>query len=72
DDLGNLEDTIEGMKKDLGDNKLQVVQYKQNLGLNSLFEMTAAKLMGPDKDLLGIQQLLSTPQSPELMYLYSE
>lgn len=72
DDLGNLEDTIEGMKKDLGDNKLQVVQYKQNLGFNSLFEMTAAKLMGPDKDLLGIQQLLSTPQSPELMYLYSE
>jgi protease IV len=72
DDLGNLEDTIEGMKKELGDNKLQVVQYKQNLGFNSLFEMTAAKLMGPDKDLLGIQQLLSTPQSPELMYLYSE
>ena len=72
DELGNLEDTIEGMKKDLGDSKLQVVQYKQNLGFGSLFEMTAAKLMGPDKDLLGIQQLLSTPQSPELMYLYSE
>ncbi|TKD67941.1 signal peptide peptidase SppA [Pseudalkalibacillus hwajinpoensis] len=72
DDLGNLEDTFEAMKKDLGDSNLQVIQYKQNLGFNSLFEMTAAKLMGPDKDLLGIQQLLSTPQSPKLMYLYSE
>ncbi|WP_347549282.1 signal peptide peptidase SppA [Pseudalkalibacillus hwajinpoensis] len=72
DGLGNLEDTVEGMKEDLGDSKLQVIQYKQNLGFNSLFEMTAAKLMGPDKDLLGIQQLLSTPQSPKLMYLYSE
>ncbi|MCA0986363.1 signal peptide peptidase SppA [Guptibacillus algicola] len=72
DGLGGLEDTIAGMREDIGDKKLKVVQYKQSFGFNSLFEMTAAKLMGPEKDLLGIQQLLSTPPSPKLMYLYSE
>ncbi|TLS39104.1 signal peptide peptidase SppA [Pseudalkalibacillus caeni] len=72
DELGNLEDTIQTMKKSLGDKNLSVIKYEQNFGFGSLFDMSVQKLFGPSEDLLGIKQLMSTPQSPRLMYLYSE
>lgn len=72
DGLGDLDDTIKTMKKDLGNSHLKVVRYEQNIGLNSFLNMTAQKLFQPNGDLLGIQKLMSETNTPQIKYLYTE
>ncbi|MFE8704178.1 signal peptide peptidase SppA [Cytobacillus sp. FJAT-54145] len=72
DGFGYFEDVIEEVKKDhkLGDAK--VVQYTENFGFGSLFQMGARKMIGDDLEMTGLMKLLSQPNSPRLMYLYAE
>ncbi|MBS4195009.1 signal peptide peptidase SppA [Lederbergia citri] len=72
DDFGYQEDVIEQMKKDHKLAGAQVVRYTSNAGLGSLFSMAAQKVGGKQAEMTGIVNLLSKPNSPRLMYLYSE
>lgn len=72
DELGDLDDTIAAIKKDLGDEKLGVIKYETTAKLSSIFKMSAQKMFGSEVDLLGIRQLILESNSPRLMYLYTE
>jgi protease IV len=60
------------MKSDLKMKDAQVVRYSESFGFESLFSMSARKMMGEDLEMAGIMKLLSHPNSPRLMYLYAE
>lgn len=72
DELGYFDDTVEGMKKDLKLKDAQVIQYNSSNSFNSLFSMGASKVFKNEFELSGLYQLISQPNSPRLMYLYSE
>ncbi|WP_144547928.1 signal peptide peptidase SppA [Bacillus sp. X1(2014)] len=72
DGFGYLDDVVKYMKKQEKLKGAQVVRYSDSLGLSSLFTMQAKKLMGKDMEMAGLLKLLSRPNSPRLMYLYSE
>ncbi|MCJ8009607.1 signal peptide peptidase SppA [Lederbergia wuyishanensis] len=72
DDFGYQEDVIEQLKKDHKLAGAQVVRYSSSVGLGSLFGVAAQKIGGKQAEMTGILNLLSKPNSPKLMYLYSE
>jgi protease-4 len=72
DELGYFDDTISAMKKDLDLEDAQVVEYGDSLGLDSLLSMSVSKVFKEDAELSSLYQLLSSSNSPRLMYLYSE
>lgn len=72
DELGDLDDVVAAIKNDIGDDQLGVIQYEPSFGFGSLFQMTAQKMFGTEFDLFGIRQLISTSNTPRIMYLYTE
>lgn len=72
DDFGYLEDVIDNMKKDHHLKGAKVVRYESSSGLGSLLSMTANKIMGKEAQMTGLMKLLSQPNAPRLMYMYSE
>jgi protease-4 len=72
DELGYFDDTVAAMKKDLDLAEAQVVEYGDSLGLDSLLSMSVSKVFKEDAELSSLYQLLSSSNSPRLMYLYSE
>lgn len=72
DGFGHFEDVIDAVKKDYKLNGAQVVSYTENMGIGSIFGMSAQKMMGKDLEMAGLMKLLSQPNSPRLMYLYAE
>jgi len=72
DDFGYQEDVVEQLKKDHKLAGAQVVRYTSNAGFGSLFGVAAQKIGGKQAEMTGIVNLLSKPNSPRLMYLYSE
>jgi protease IV len=72
DGFGYFDDVIDTMKSDLKMKDAQVVRYSESFGFESLFSMSARKMMGEDLEMAGIMKLLSHPNSPRLMYLYAE
>lgn len=72
DELGDLDDVIADLKEELGDEDLGVIQYEPYFGFGSLFQMTAQKMFRSEFDLFGLQQLISTSNTPRVMYLYTE
>ncbi len=72
DELGYFDDTIAAMKKDLKIKDAKVVEYGSALGLDGLLSMSASKIFKEDAELSSLLQLLSSSNSPRLMYLYSE
>ncbi|MGE8206312.1 signal peptide peptidase SppA [Heyndrickxia sp. NPDC080065] len=72
DDFGYLEDVINNVRKDYNLKNAEVVRYSDNAGFGSLFSMTAQKIMGKEADVTGLMKMLSQPNAPRLMYIYSE
>ncbi|MBA4537953.1 signal peptide peptidase SppA [Bacillus aquiflavi] len=72
DDFGYLQDVIKQMKKDYKLNNAQVVRFTEYAGFSSLFSLGAQKMMGNDLQLTNFVNALSEPNSPRLMYLYTE
>lgn len=72
DGFGYLDDVVKQMKTQEKLKGAQVVRYSDSLGLGSLFTMQAKKLMGENVEMAGLMKLLSTPNSPRLMYLYAQ
>jgi protease IV len=72
DGFGYLDDVVQQMKTQEKLKGAQVVRYSDSLGLGSLFTMQAKKLMGENVEMAGLMKLLSTPNSPRLMYLYAD
>lgn len=72
DELGDLEDVINALKKEIGDEDLEVIQYEPSFGFGSLLQMTAQKMFRTEFDLFGLHQLISTSNTPRVMYLYTE
>jgi protease IV len=60
------------MKEDLGIEDAQVIEYQPSFGFESFFAMSAQRFFHGDVELANLMQLLSRPNSPRLMYLYSE
>lgn len=73
DEFGYFDDVVEQMKTDLDIKDASVVSYSDNVGLPSLFSMTAQKLMtGEDRELANILKVVTNANSPRMMYLYAE
>ncbi|BCB05252.1 signal peptide peptidase SppA [Bacillus sp. KH172YL63] len=72
DEFGYVEDVIEAMKKDHKLKGAQVFEYTAGDPFTEFFSMGAKKMMGQDMETAALMKLLSHPNSPRLMYLYSE
>lgn len=72
DEIGRLDDVIAGMKKDLKLKDAQVIRYTDDTSLNSLLNMSAQKVMGVDMEKAMLTKVLTSSNSPRLMYLYAE
>ncbi|WP_285765671.1 signal peptide peptidase SppA [Peribacillus sp. SI8-4] len=72
DDFGHLDDVIAAMKKDIGKKDAQVIRYTDEAGFGSLFSMGAQKMLGNDVETAVLTKILSSSNSPRLMYLYAE
>lgn len=72
DDFGHLDDVIAAMKTDIGNKDAQVIRYTDEAGFGSLFSMGAQKMLGNDVETAALTKILSSSNSPRLMYLYAE
>ncbi|MBT2617824.1 MULTISPECIES: signal peptide peptidase SppA [unclassified Bacillus (in: firmicutes)] len=72
DDFGHLDDVIAAMKTDIGKKDAQVIRYTDEAGFGSLFSMSAQKMLGNDVETAVLTKILSSSNSPRLMYLYAE
>ncbi|MBT2666272.1 signal peptide peptidase SppA [Bacillus sp. ISL-4] len=72
DDFGHLDDVIAAMKTDIGEKDAQVIRYTDEAGFGSLFSMGAQKMLGNDVETAVLTKVLSSSNSPRLMYLYAE
>lgn len=72
DDFGHLDDVIAAMKKDIGEKDAQVIRYTDEAGFGWLFSMEAQKMLGNDVETAVLTKILSSSNSPRLMYLYAE
>ncbi|MFJ7937383.1 signal peptide peptidase SppA [Peribacillus sp. NPDC096622] len=72
DDFGHLDDVIAAMKTDIGKKDAQVIRYTDEVGFSSLFSMGAQKMLGNDVETAVLTKILSSSNSPRLMYLYAE
>ena len=71
DDFGYTEDVIESMKKDYKLKDAEVFKFASAPGVGSLFSMTAQKLTGRSEMGEFVNQL-TKPDSPRMMYLYTQ
>jgi protease IV len=74
DEFGYIEDTIEAMKKDIkGLKNAQVFEYSSADPFSNFLSMGAKKVIGGgDMEAAALLKIFSQPNSPRLMYLYSE
>ncbi|MGM9955352.1 MAG: signal peptide peptidase SppA [Peribacillus sp.] len=72
DDFGHLDDVIAAMKNDIDQKNAQVIRYTGEAGFGSLFSMGAQKILGNDVETAVLTKILSSSNSPRLMYLYAE
>jgi protease-4 len=72
DSLGDFDDTVEALKKELGNSNISVIKYMPSMGFDSFFSMIAQKMLNPSDDLLGIKEMLNQTQAPQVKYLYTE
>ena len=72
DEFGYLDDVISSMKSDIGEKDATVIRYTGEAGFGSLFSMGAQKMLGNDVENAALTKILSSSNSPRLMYLYAE
>ncbi|MEI5905460.1 signal peptide peptidase SppA [Bacillus spongiae] len=74
DEFGYLDDVINAMRNDHNLEGAQVIRYEDSVGfgLGSLFELSAQKFIGQDFEATALMKILGNPNSPRLLYLYSE
>ena len=72
DEYGYLDDVTTAMKEDLGIEDAMVVEYVHYAGFDSLFSVTAQKVLGKEVELTNILRSVTQSNSPRLMYLYTE
>ena len=67
-----MDDVIAAMKEDIDQKDAQVIRYTGEAGFGSLFSMGAQKMLGNDVETAVLTKILSSSNSPRLMYLYAE
>jgi len=72
DEIGRLDDVIAGIKTDLKLKDAQVIRYTDEANLSSFLSMSAQKVMGVDAETAILTKVLTSSNSPRLMYLYAE
>ncbi len=72
DEFGYYEDTVDAMKKDYKLKDAEVFRYSSGESFAGLFNMGAKKMIGGDMEATALAKILSQPNAPRLMYLYSE
>jgi protease IV len=72
DGFGYADDVIAKMKKDLKMENAKVIEYSSGDSFASLFNMGVKNVMGQDIESAVIMRILSQPNAPKPMYLYSE
>lgn len=70
DEIGNLDDTIDGLMKDHNLEGATVVEYGSDTGLFSLFALKAQNLVKSQSELEMINKLLIESDQPRAMYIY--
>lgn len=71
DDLGNLDDVITSLRKDIDRGDLDVIKYEMPFSFPGFLTMTMQNFMLRNQDPLGIKQVIKYTNSPSLMYLYN-
>jgi protease-4 len=71
DEFGYQDDVIEAMKEDYELGDIQVIEYEQSFSFQSFLQVATQRLMSSDSSLLQLGRLLTTSDSPRLMYLYA-
>lgn len=73
DEIGNLEDAIESLRKDYELEGAQLFEYEPSFGtFGSLFAMKLGSFFGPSPEERLLSKLMSTYDAPRLMYLYGQ
>lgn len=72
DEFGYDEDAIESLKKDHKLQGAEVIKYTSATGFGSLFSMAAEKISGKSPGVNELLHALNRPNSPRLMYLYTQ
>ena len=73
DDIGKLDDTMAALRADYGLEDAQLFEYTTtNDSLGSLLGVKVSSLFGPSQEEQLMQKILSTSNSPRMMYLYGE
>ncbi|WP_110927225.1 signal peptide peptidase SppA [Bacillus massiliglaciei] len=72
DEFGNLDDVITAMKKEQKLKDASVIRYTDEYGFGSLFSASVQKFIGQDAETAVLNKLLTSSNSPRLMYLYAE
>lgn len=72
DDFGYTDDVIEAMKKDHNLEDAQVFKYASSAGFGSLIGMSAERFTGGRSEMGELVNKLTQPESPRMMYLYTQ
>ena len=73
DEIGKLDDTIAALRADHGLEGAELFEYQtQKHSLAVLLSAKVSSLFGPSQEELLMQKILSTSNSPRMMYLYGE
>lgn len=72
DGFGYQEDVISALKDDYKLKDAAVFRYSSGTGIGSFFTVATQKMMGKEAQMSGLVKMLTQPNSPRLMYLYTE
>ena len=73
DEIGKLDDTIAALRTDHGLEDAELFEYQtENSSLAVLLSAKVSSLFGPSQEQQLMQKILSTSNSPRMMYLYGE
>lgn len=73
DELGNLEDVIQAIRKDHKLEDAELFEYESGFGtFSSLLASKMGTIFGPSAEERLLKKLMSSYESPRLMYLYGQ
>lgn len=73
DELGSLEETIQSLREDYGLEDAELFEYDSDFGsFTSLFMSKLGTIFGPSAEERMLTKLMSSYDSPRLMYLYGQ
>lgn len=73
DEIGDVEDTVAALRSDFDLEEAELFEYSSaNSSIGSLLGMKVSAFFGPSEEEQLMQKILSTSNSPRMMYLYGD